>query len=78
MPRYIRAILMKLDRIEERLDTISNAMSKGIATENQEIFEEFAEQLNDPVQLEQASVRLTDQAYRDRMVCKYIFLNQKS
>lgn len=59
---------MKLDRIEQRLDVINSTISHDITSQDPEILEEFGTPLNDPVQLEEASAKLKDQTYRNKMV----------
>jgi len=64
---YVRAILMRLDKIELSLETIQSILTKTISSDDLEI-EVLTGSLQTPAQLEEASDKLKDTAHRKKVV----------
>ncbi|XP_067282891.1 uncharacterized protein [Pseudorasbora parva] len=66
-PAYVRAIFMRLDKIELSLQTIQSILTKTMSSDDPEI-EELTRSLQTPAQLEEASDKLKDLAHRKKVV----------
>ncbi|XP_073729743.1 uncharacterized protein [Misgurnus anguillicaudatus] len=77
VPAYVRAIFMRLDKIEESLAAIQSILSKDMICNEREI-EEFTRPLQSSRQLEEASDKLKDTAYRKKVVDYLALLGGKT
>ncbi|KAF4097098.1 hypothetical protein G5714_023067 [Onychostoma macrolepis] len=66
-PPYVRAIFMRLDKIELSLETIQSILTKNMSSDDPEI-EELTTSLQTPAQLEEASDKLKDTAHKKKVV----------
>ncbi|XP_073671169.1 uncharacterized protein [Paramisgurnus dabryanus] len=77
IPAYVRAIFIKLDKIELSLETIQSILTKNMGSDDPEI-EELTRSLQTPAQLEEASDKLKDTAHRKKVVDYLSLLGGKS
>ncbi|CAM4548770.1 unnamed protein product [Leuciscus chuanchicus] len=76
-PAYVRAIFMRLDKIELSLETIKSILTKNMSSDDPEI-EELTRSLQTPAELEEASDKLKDTAHRKKVVDYLSLLGGKS
>ncbi|XP_073672075.1 uncharacterized protein [Paramisgurnus dabryanus] len=77
IPAYVRAIFIKLDKIELSLENIQSILTKNMGSDDPEI-EELTRSLQTPAQLEEASDKLKDTAHRKKVVDYLSLLGGKS
>lgn len=73
IPAYMRAIFMRLDKIEQSLETIQSILTKDMRSDDPEI-EELTSPLKTPAELKEASEKRKDRAHRKKVVCCCISL----
>ncbi|KAJ4927320.1 hypothetical protein JOQ06_015053 [Pogonophryne albipinna] len=66
-PAYVRAIFMRLDKIEKSLETIQSMLKKDMGSDNPEM-EGLTRPLKTPAELKEASEKLRDADYRKKLI----------
>ncbi|AWP21922.1 Hypothetical protein SMAX5B_018889, partial [Scophthalmus maximus] len=66
-PAYARAIFMRLDKIEQSLETIKSILTRDMRSDDPEI-EVFSRPLKTPAELEELSEKLMDRSHRKKVV----------
>lgn len=72
-PAYARAVFMRLDKIEQSLETIKSILTRDMRSDDPEI-EVFSRPLKTPAELEELSEKLMDRSHRKKVVCENTML----